>query len=289
MSKIVTLLTDFGVEDPYVGMMKGVIYAINATVQLVDLSHSVQPQQIQQGAFLLFNSYRYFPASTVHLAVVDPGVGTERRAVAVQISEVGTFVGPDNGLFSYILEAELARGTDIMAVELLNSTYQLPQPSATFHGRDIFAPAAAYLSKGVPLTELGPVIPYEQLVRFETKIPEWQPKKAGQLLEADGQIVHIDHFGNLITNLPAPLFETLTLQQKRKLQVKCKYSRNLITLHGLNRTYAEKAPTRNWFKLINLISSGGYLEIACANGNAKQLLQAEIGDKVRVQVPLDVP
>ena len=142
---ILTLSTDFGTEDEYVGVMKGVILSIAPEVRLVDLSHQIPPQDVRRAAFLLMNAVPYFPPDTVHLAVVDPGVGTERRPLAVR-TPAGTFVGPDNGLFSWVL----ARVPEWGAVEIREPAYRLPLVSSTFHGRDIFAPAAAYLAAGVP-------------------------------------------------------------------------------------------------------------------------------------------
>ncbi len=284
---IITLMTDFGLEDPYVGVLHGVIYNINSDVRLVDLSHSVQPQKVSQAAFLLGSVYRYFPASTVHVAVVDPGVGTERRAIGLRIGEVGTFVGPDNGLFSHIVAQETGRGANIVAYELTNPAFRLAQISATFHGRDIFAPAAAHLARGVPLEQFGQAVPLEGLVRLDTTIPQWEGKQGGRVKRLKGQVVHIDHFGNLITDLPASLFAELTPNQKQKLKVKHSSS---ITITGLRSTYGEKLPPAKMMtlNLINLISSSGYLEIACVNGSAAEILAAKIGNKVTVRVAPDI-
>jgi S-adenosylmethionine hydrolase len=284
MSNVITLLTDFGQEDPYVGIMHGVIYGIHPQAKIVDLSHSVKPQKVEQGAFLLSNSYRYFPASTVHVAVVDPGVGTERRAIAIYIREVGNFIGPDNGVFSYILQAESSRNAAIEVYELTNPVYQLPLQSSTFHGRDIFAPAAAYLAKGIALSELGPNIPLEQLIK-DFQIPKWEMKKSGKAKRARGQIIHIDHFGNLITNFPTSLFADLSQEQLKELKVR--HSSGL-TITGLQKTYNQSKRTAfNIYSLISLFSSSSYLEIAKINGNASTLLAASIGQKVSVEVPLN--
>ena len=284
---IITLMTDFGLEDPYVGLLHGVIYTINPDVRLVDLSHSVQPQNVSQAAFLLGSIYRYFPASTVHVAVVDPGVGTARRAIGLHIGEVGTFVGPDNGLFSHIVAQELSRGANIEAYELTNPAFQLAQISTTFHGRDIFAPAAAHLASGVPLERFGPAVPLEGLVQLDMAVPQWESKKSGKIKRLKGQVVHIDHFGNLITNLPASLFAELPPNQKQKLKVRHSSS---IAVTGLHSTYGEKLPPtkRLTLNLINLISSSGYLEIAQINGSAAQMLAAKIGHKVKVQITGDI-
>ncbi len=185
---IVTLLTDFGLEDEYVGVMKGVILSIAPQVRLVDLTHSVPPQDVRRAALILMNAAPYFPPDTVHLAVVDPGVGTERRPIAVRTGR-GTFVGPDNGLFSFVL-AEMETWT---AVELREPAYRLPLVSTTFHGRDIFAPAAAHLASGVPVEALGPVVnnlatlPLPRLEIGESSL--------------EGEILYADRFGNLVTSI----------------------------------------------------------------------------------------
>lgn len=293
MSNIITLLTDFGLEDPYVGLMHGVIYTINPEAKLVDLTHSIQPQRVEQGAFLLSTSYRYFPPSTVHLVVIDPGVGTSRRAIAVQIQEVGTFVGPDNGIFWQIIENEFAKGAAISCVELANPEYRLSQVSSTFHGRDIFAPAAAYLSKGVPLEKLGPIISRYHLVMQASEVPQWQietSRKGKSLLRVQGHIMHIDHFGNLITNLPVSLLSELTEHQQQVLWLDAYQFR----IMGLSRTYGYTTSTAYTStamgtikkdNLIGLISSSGYVEIAIPNGNAAQEVNAKIGDSVTLTIP----
>lgn len=241
---------------------------------------------MSQAAFLLGSVYPYFPASTVHVAVVDPGVGTERRSIGINIAEVGTFVGPDNGLFSQILAQEVGRGANIGVYELTNPMFRLAQVSATFHGRDIFAPAAAHLARGVPLEQFGPALAVEELVRLDTTVPQWETKRGGKNKRLKGQVVHIDHFGNLITNLPVSLFAELSLNQKQKLKVR---PGSTITITGLHSTYGEKLPpaTMMTLNLINLISSSGYLEIAQINGSAAHVLAAKIGDKVSVAVTTD--
>ncbi len=197
-SGIVTLLTDFGLDDPYVGIVKAVILGINPAARLVDLTHTIPPQDVLRGALALGAAYRFFPRGTVHLAVVDPGVGGSRRPLAV-VADGHYFVGPDNGLLSPVLDAP---GT--VAVALANAGYyRAPGAvvSRTFHARDIFAPAAAHCSLGVPLARFGP--PVRRLVRLE-----WpRPRRVGRRVV--GQVLLADRFGNLLTNLaeadlPAP-------------------------------------------------------------------------------------
>lgn len=189
--KAIALLTDFGLKDGYVGIMKGVIAAINPNIPMIDLTHHIPPQQIWPARFCLMNAYLYFPKDTVFLAVVDPGVGSQRRSVAIECSQ-GYLVGPDNGLFSGILAQYQAK----KAVSLTNTDYwRVKDVSLTFHGRDIFAPVAAYLASGVPLEALGEVISIDSLIDFPLQFPQITDEKI------QGSIQYIDHFGNLITNI----------------------------------------------------------------------------------------
>lgn len=192
----VALLSDFGSEDGDVGVMKGVIAGIVPTVLLIDLTHEVAAQQVASGAWILASAYRYLPAGTVFVCVVDPGVGSSRGALALHAGD-WFFVGPDNGLFSYILNEQPVHG----AVELSDPAYRLPQVSSTFHGRDIFAPAGAHLagSAGEVFGRLGAARAPETLVKLP--VPDVQRSATG--LQA--RILHIDHFGNLITSIPLSL------------------------------------------------------------------------------------
>ncbi|MBI3966139.1 MAG: SAM-dependent chlorinase/fluorinase [Chloroflexi bacterium] len=252
---LISLLTDFGTRDPFVGVMKGVILGINPDVLLVDLTHGIPPQNVAAGAFALATSHAYLPAGSIHLAVVDPGVGSDRRGIAIQTARA-TFVGPDNGLFSLAL-AELAP-EEYRAVALLEAKYWLPEVSATFHGRDIFAPVAACLSLGLPLEQLGPAV--SDLVRLPVSTPRTLPD--GIIV---GHVLHVDRFGNAITNV-------------RGSQVAF---RALIAVGGaqideLSRSYADGA------ELLALIGSTGYLEIAVKNGSAAERLGLTVGSEVLV-------
>ncbi|MGD8878030.1 MAG: SAM-dependent chlorinase/fluorinase, partial [Syntrophobacterales bacterium] len=194
MNGIVTLLTDFGSRDPYVAAVKGVLLSINPALTIVDITHETSPQNIREAGFILASAYRHFPQGTLHLAVVDPGVGGERRGLAAA-TERYLFVGPDNGLFDWVFATDPPH----QVVVLENPEYQLPQVSATFHGRDIFAPAAGHLSLGLPLEKLGPASQYR--MHF-----------AGRLILKDqdtleGEIIHVDRFGNLISNIEIPIAE----------------------------------------------------------------------------------
>jgi len=184
----VTLTTDFGTSDGYVGTMKGVILGIAPGTPMVDVSHTISPQNVGEAAYVLYTAYPFFPTGTIHLVVVDPGVGSARRPIALR-TENAFFVGPDNGVFSYVMASEKVK----TIVELSEPRYRLPQVSYTFHGRDVFAPAAAYLAAGVPIAALGsPVI---DPVIFPS------PRLEVGHCVVTGEVLHLDHFGNAITSI----------------------------------------------------------------------------------------
>lgn len=255
--RLVTLLSDFGLQDVYVGVMKGAIAQINPTLTIIDLTHQIPPQDIAAGRFHLMNAFPYFPQETVHVAVVDPGVGSERRAIAIQLQD-GFLVGPDNGLFSGVLDQHLA----IAAVELTNSNYwRTFEPSATFHGRDIFAPVGAHLASGIPLEELGTAIDLASLKQFPLV---GSTKTEGTIA---GTIQHIDHFGNLITNVPG-----------REVAGKSwSVAIAEFTIPG-KQTYADSPPGN----LLALVGSHGWVEVAMSSGNAYAQLHSPVGSFVQV-------
>ncbi|MDJ0731258.1 MAG: SAM-dependent chlorinase/fluorinase [Crocosphaera sp.] len=256
-TRAIAILTDFGQEDGYVGIMKGVMAAINPHIPTIDLTHDIPPQQIWAARFCLMNAYPYFPKDTVFLAVVDPGVGSQRRSLAIECSQ-GYLVGPDNGLLSGILTQDPA----IKAVSLTNSDYwRVPDVSLTFHGRDIFAPVAAYLASGVTLEALGDSIPINSLVDFPLEPPHITEKKI------EGAIQYVDHFGNLITNISSC--------QVRDKNWSITIDDRMIK-SGL--TYSDVAQG----EMITLIGSHGWLEIAMNGGNAQEQLQLEWGNKITV-------
>jgi S-adenosylmethionine hydrolase len=256
---IITLLTDFGWTDGYVGAMKGVILSIAPHVTLVDISHDVAPQDVRDAAYVLYTAIPHFPPDTVHLIVVDPGVGSERRAIAVRTAQ-GTFVAPDNGVLSYVLAASPPQ----IAVSLTNPQYRLTQVSRTFHGRDIFAPAAAYLARGVPISDLGE--PVDDLVTFP--VPEPRTRADGVLI---GQVIHVDRFGNVITNLRR---EDIPWSDQA---VVVEIGGQVIT--GLKEAYAQARPGEP----LALIGSRGHLEVAVVGGNAAQQLSVHIKDEVHTR------
>jgi len=249
---IITLLTDFGTKDTFVGSMKGVILGICPQARSIDLTHEVPPQNITAGAFLLKTSMNYFPKGTVHLTVVDPGVGSSRKAVAIQ-SRGHYFVGPDNGLFAATLRDW---GFEAM-VELTEKKYHLSKISQTFHGRDIFSPVAAHLAKGVPFSRLGK--PLSQLVPGTLPLP--RPIQDG----FEGEVLWIDHFGNLVTN-----FGNRSLSVPFRLKV----GKKIIVKVGGHYAQVKKG------ELVVLGGSSGYLEVSVNQGRADQVLKAKLGDKV---------
>ncbi len=275
MSELVALLTDFGTEDVYVGVMKGVMKSIAPDLQFVDISHAIRPQSVRECALALLHSYRYFPQGTVFLVVVDPGVGSKRRPILVQAGGY-RFVAPDNGVLAYVLhEIEVEK-----AVVLDDPHYHRREVSNTFHGRDIFAPAAAYAARGdiifenfgSPAGELA-ALPVPQL-RIERQ-------------RLTGEITHIDHFGNMITSIGRMHWlddHRITLENgETSIQIEAKKAELTIhgqELQGIVRAYHE-APRGT---LLAQIDSNGYLEIAINQGNAVKRLDAMIGDEVQVRL-----
>lgn len=256
-AKVIALLTDFGLADPYVGAVKAVIAGINPKVQIIDISHHVPPQDVQEGAFILYSSYKYFPKDTIFVAVVDPGVGTRRRIVCVRTGQY-TFLAPDNGLLSLILSKEKS----LLTVEVTNTRYFLPAVSSTFHGRDVFAPVAAHLSRGLNPARLGRRIDDLHTFSFSDPIVV----KKGVMA---GEIIHIDRFGNLITNVEHVWAEVLDWGPV-SISVKDK------EISRISRTYQEGQVG----ELLALFGSSGYLEISVNMGDAREVLGCTRGDKV---------
>ncbi len=262
MRPIITLLTDFGFRDPFVGVMKGVILGICPDAQIVDLCHGILPYDPIQAGFLLKTSYPYFPKGSIHVAVVDPGVGGPRRPLLVQCDD-RYFIGPDNGLFSFLYAA----GTVQQVIEITASGYFLPKVSSTFHGRDLFAPVAAHLAKGVEPSSFGrPITDYRKL-----EIPT--PRLQGHLLR--GEVLHTDRFGNLITNISEETLRTLVGEEGGAVRVEIGGEE----IQGLSEFYAQVEVG----KLGALIGSSGYLEIFVHQGSAADLLQVTRGTEVLVR------
>ncbi|MBW4562137.1 MAG: S-adenosyl-l-methionine hydroxide adenosyltransferase family protein [Mojavia pulchra JT2-VF2] len=256
-ASVLTLLSDFGDRDVYVGVMKGVIAQINPKLRLIDLTHQIPPQNIAAARFCLMNAYPYFPVGTVHVAVVDPGVGSRRRAIAVEFAQ-GFLVGPDNGIFSGVLSQIPA----IAAVELTNLNYwRTPQLSSTFHGRDIFAPVGAHLASGVPIQQLGREIDPATLVQLD--IGCCNQTTTG----VRGCIQYIDYFGNLVSNIPGVYVQGKTW---------CVQIAGL-TIPGCN-TYSDVEVGET----AALVGSHGWVEIAINSGNAYSQLQINLQDTLEV-------
>jgi S-adenosylmethionine hydrolase len=256
----ITITTDFGTKDGFVGTMRGVIWKICPDAQIADITNEIAPQNVQEGAIALWRAYPFFPNGTVHLAVVDPGVGTQRRPIAAKLGS-HYFVAPDNGLLTPIIEDAEQKGLPVKFVHLTNQTFWLQDVSHTFHGRDIFAPVAAYLAKGAQLSELGPAI--TDVIR--SPLPKPEKTAAGW----KAQIAVIDIFGNLTTNLPASAVEgnsQLTFRLKG------------VEVKGLIASYGQRKPG----DLVALVDSEGYIEIAVVNGSGAKKLNAQVGDSVEV-------
>lgn len=250
---VVTLLTDFGHLDPFVGVMKGVIAGICPEANVVDLTHDVPAQDIFAGAFYLERAFRYFPAGTVHVAVVDPGVGTRRAPLAMS-AHGHTFVGPDNGLLSWVARR-------FRAVRLRNRAFFRAEISNTFHGRDVFAPVAAHLARGVPLSSLGPA--QKRVVALARP----KPRKTHRGFSAE--VLAVDRFGNLVTNLEPVHWQALR--------------RPRLTLGGftseqLSDSYGAARPR----ELVAVLGGYGLLEVAARDGSAAAILGLERGARVRL-------
>ncbi|MBN1882907.1 MAG: SAM-dependent chlorinase/fluorinase [Deltaproteobacteria bacterium] len=253
--QLITMLTDFGIKDPFVGVMKGVIHGIHPAARTIDLTHEVPPQDVRSGSFMLLCAYRYFPPGTVHLAVVDPGVGTERRALVIATNR-HLFVGPDNGILTW---AALDDGIRF-SVSITNDEYLLPQPSTTFHGRDVFAPAAAHLCRGVNPEDLGGKIDDVLMLDF----PHPEIHSASRIV---GAVIHTDRFGNLITNV------RLTDDERARVtKVKLKN----VSIPGISITYMDGDPGEP----LALVGSSGFVEIACSQSSAAFILGAHRDDEV---------
>jgi S-adenosylmethionine hydrolase len=256
---IITLLTDFGTTDYFVGAMKGAILSVNKKAKILDITHEVPPQDVRSAAFTVLNYYRTFPPNTVHLCVVDPGVGSNRRAILVKTKDY-FFVSPDNGILSFVFAEEKS----FQVFELTNQKYFRSPISQTFHGRDIFAPVAAYLSAGITPIEIGREV--TDFVRFEMSNPQRINDK-----ETIGEIIHIDRFGNLITNLKAenlPARFVLQINDKR------------IEKHQKYYAEAERSGT-----VFSIVGSAGFLEIAAFQDSAKKILGVKTGTRISLITP----
>lgn len=262
---VIALLTDFGTKDIYVGAMKGVIWSICPDAQIADLTHEIPPQDVVAGALALWGAFKFFPKGTVFCAVVDPGVGTSRRAAAIQTRE-HFFVGPDNGLLWWaVSESEV-----IKCVELRNQNYFLPTISQTFQGRDIFAPVSAHIARGVSVEEFGPELKFGELV----KLPPLKAETSERTIRA--KVIHIDRFGNAITNLRREDFVKWVSELGQRTWIATIQDANFNTLSS---SYAE-VPVG---KPLLLFNSYGLLEVAVNQGNAAEQLGIQKGEVLEIR------
>lgn len=256
---IITLTTDFGTGSPYVAQMKGAILSINPDANIVDISHNIPPQDIRQGAIALTEIVDVFPAETIHVAVVDPGVGTDRNILCNRMADC-FFIAPDNGLLSLVAK----RHEPTLQLAVTNEKYWRDNVSATFHGRDIMGPVGAHLSLGVVPEEVGE--PIENLVRITL------PEVDISANEIKGSVVSFDSFGNLITDITRGMLEDA--RQSGQFQIRC----GTQIVNELVQTYGTGLP----LDLVALIGSSGLLELSVINGNAAQRLGVELGERVIV-------
>ena len=275
---VIVLTTDFGVGDAYVGVMKGVILTLNPRATIIDLTHQISPQNIREGAFILGINHGFFPSNAIHVAVVDPDVGTGRLALLL-LTPRGRFLAPDNGLLSNVVwdnttippgqEGPVALPSGCAAYRLTEPKFWLDPVSDTFHGRDVFAPVAAHLSLGVSGQQMGQ--PVYEIRRLATSQP------SGHLPgTVHGQVVYADHFGNLVTNI-----DTARLLKSGKVTGEITVEIKGRGIQGLSRTFHDPS-VQAADGLIALPGSHGYLEIAVRDGNAARLLQAGAGTTVEV-------
>lgn len=257
---VITLTTDFGIKDGFTGVLKGVIWSICPEAQIADITHSISPQNVFEGAMALYRAVPFFPAGSIHVAVVDPGVGTKRRPMAGRIG-AHYFVGPDNGLFTPMIEEAEQKKQDMEFVHLDNPKYWLGDVSHTFHGRDIFAPAAAHLARGVGLSTLGSV--FYDVTRIH--LPKPEPTENGW----EAHVTVIDTYGNITTDLKAE-----QLEGRRDVSFLLAGQK----IEGLVDSYGWR-PTG---ELVALVDSENYIEIAQVNGSAAKTLGVQVGDLVKV-------
>jgi len=262
-SPIVTLLSDFGLSDPYVAEMKAVILSICPTAVIVDITHQIRKFDVRMGAFVLAQATPYFQEGTMHVAVVDPGVGTKRRPIIIETKR-SLFVGPDNGLLTFSAHREGISH----AYEIANPKYMLKSTSRTFHGRDIFSPAAAYLAKGVPASNFGPEI--KNLVMPSFARPGIQSG------EIRGEVIHVDDFGNIITNIASKDLKELGIEEGKNLLLTLKKKGLTLRLCSAYGEVSSGMP-------LTIIGSSGFLEVAINRGNASQFFKAKAGDETIVR------
>lgn len=266
--RFIVLLTDFGLRDGYVGIMKGVISTINPEAIIYDLTHEISPQDIEGAAVVLASAYRFFPKGSILVAVVDPGVGSERPIIAFK-TDFYIFLAPDNGLLSLVAEREKVR----QMVRVVNKKYFLKEVSSTFHGRDIFAPVASYLSLGVRLDEIG--VPGQEMVRLSLAEVKISPGRS-----LTGKVIYLDRFGNILTNIDEARYASF-VQGARGKKIIAEIKRKTITKFVDH--YSQGLPK----ELVILKGSSGYLEISINQERASDELKVRPGDIVELKAVSD--
>jgi S-adenosylmethionine hydrolase len=264
---VISIVSDFGTDDEYVGVMKGVMLSINPSASIVDITHQIAPQDIHQAAYLVPSYYHFFPEGTVHIVVVDPGVGSQRSILALS-HQKHFFIAPDNGVLTLLLNAE--KSDTIICVD--NADYFLKPLSSTFHGRDILAAVGAHLSCGTKLDAFGARANVKDIVRL--KDLNCRISQTGELI---GKIVSIDRFGNLITNIDS---QSLAVFSRTKTLKHLQINIGTVEISGLSLTYSDAALQSP----LALFGSRNYLEIAINGGNAADILNARKGDPVRLKL-----
>ncbi len=260
---LIAFLTDFGLKDPYAGIVKGVIAGINPSARVIDITHGIPPQDITVGALMLRNAIDYFPSGTIFLAVVDPGVGSHRRGIILKLGQY-TFIGPDNGLVTGVIEHGKQQKTGCWYIE--KKEYSLDEISSTFHARDIFGPVAAHLSLGVPPDKFGPPCPAPVMLQWPQPVTE-----PGSIT---GTVIHVDIFGNLITSIPADILQGKNMERP----VSYANVQGSSTAVPVARTYTDVEPGRP----VCLQGSFGFVEIAVNKGSASELFKAGRGARVKL-------
>jgi len=261
--RIITLLTDFGVRDAYIATMKGVILGICPEAEIIDISHEVRKFDVRHGAFLLHQAGPYFPKGTVHMAVVDPGVGTERRRIIIE-GERCLYVGPDNGVLSLAVERE----GFVKAVEIKERKFMLPNLSATFEGRDIFAPVSAHLARGVRVDEFGPEV--SGIVKPSFSMP---------IVGEDrivGEALHIDGFGNIVTNIKGSHLNTIKAVEGDFLRVRVGEFSGIVKFSKTYGSVPTGAP-------VVVIGSSSFLEVSISQGSAGEVFKADVGNRIEIE------
>jgi S-adenosylmethionine hydrolase len=263
---VITLLTDFGLQDEYVGVMKGVILSINPAAHLIDITHNITRHDVRQAAIAISASFRYFPKGSIHVIVVDPGVGGKRKAICLK-QEDHFFVAPDNGVLSMVIQDKKVE----KICEITNQKYFLKPLSNTFHGRDIFAPVAAHLSKGVDILRFGQKVPLESVSRFETSAPFVSAKD-----ELVGKVISIDHFGNIVTNITKEAFEGF-IDDTRSTEVEVRLGR--FKIRRVSKSYDGVKVGSS----VAIFGSRNLLEVSLNQGDASSYFKARIGQAVKVK------